>query len=648
MTMQIKTISLYGKNDERRDVEFELGTVNIITGASKRGKTSLIDIVEYCLGASECTVKEGCIKNTVEWYAVLLQFCDSQVFIARAAPVGGKKANSDAHMIISYDISIPDKKSIISSTNISDVVKYLTLKIGVPEQITDVPESQTRSEVKLGFRHSRYYLFLSQNEIANNDVLFHQQSKAYIPQNIKDTLPYFIGAAEDNRLNEKSRLRELKRERNKLIKQVREIEALQVDGLSKGYELLNEAVRLGMYKSDITNIGDTDLIKVLTTVARWSPKDITPSDIADPLSNLEKELEELLEKRYIYKLRIREAKEYESYESNFRDAANNQVYRLKSIGLFRSLKGFENTCPVCDASNNDELKFEKSIKKAIVELESKLDGVNSTKPRISGYLSKLQEDQKKLLKRINVVKRAIFNIKDHDPNIKKRVNQDFFRAQLVGKVSLYLEGINWNKDVKNIKIKIVDLDEKIDCLLNDLDPEAMKEKLNAQLSCIAEDMTKWARELKLEHSEHRIRLDLNKLTIVSDTPSGVVSMSNMGSGENWVGYHLVAYFALAKWFIENSRPVGNFIFLDQPSQVYFPAENSITGSLLEIEKDEDREALKQIFKWIFQIVKSLEPRLQVIITDHADIEEYWFQQAVRDNKWRGDYALIPKSWYELQ
>ena len=52
MTMQIKTISLYGKNGERRDVDFELSTVNIITGASKRGKTSLIDIVEYCLGAS--------------------------------------------------------------------------------------------------------------------------------------------------------------------------------------------------------------------------------------------------------------------------------------------------------------------------------------------------------------------------------------------------------------------------------------------------------------------------------------------------------------------------------------------------------------------------------------------------------------------
>jgi hypothetical protein len=177
MTMQIRTISLYGKNGERRDVDFKLGTVNIITGASKRGKTSLIDIVEYCLGASECTVKEGHIRQTVDWYSILLQFPDCQLFIARAAPLPGRKANSAAHMVIANDVTIPVRSEISNSTNIDSVVSFLTSKVGVPEQITEVPEGQTRSEVKISFRHSRYYLFQSQNEIANNEVLFHQQAK---------------------------------------------------------------------------------------------------------------------------------------------------------------------------------------------------------------------------------------------------------------------------------------------------------------------------------------------------------------------------------------------------------------------------------------------------------------------------------------
>ena len=88
--MQIFKISLYGRNGERRDVNFTPSQVNIITGAGKKGKTSLIDIVEYCLGSSECNVAKSNVFNSVAWYAVLLKFPDTEVFIARAAPVQGK------------------------------------------------------------------------------------------------------------------------------------------------------------------------------------------------------------------------------------------------------------------------------------------------------------------------------------------------------------------------------------------------------------------------------------------------------------------------------------------------------------------------------------------------------------------------------
>ncbi|MCY1462519.1 hypothetical protein D9M71_803020 [compost metagenome] len=120
----------------------------------------------------------------------------------------------------------------------------------------------------------------------------------------------------------------------------------------------------------------------------------------------------------------------------------------------------------------------------------------------------------------------------------------------------------------------------------------------------------------------------------------------MGSGENWVGYHLVAYLALAKWFIKENRPVGRFIFFDQPTQVYFPSDKAVTGNIEEIESDEDRKAVKKMFEWLFKVVEEeLGPDLQVIVTDHADIEEDWYQSAITDEKWRGDIALIPKHWY---
>lgn len=647
MTMQIRTISLYGKNGLRRDVNFELGTVNIITGASKRGKTSLIDIVEYCLGASECTIKEGHIRQTVDWYAVLLQFPDCQIFIARAAPLPGVKANSAAHMVIANEVTIPIRNEISNSTNIDSVVSFLTSKVGVPEQITEVPEGQTRSEVKISFRHSRYYLFQSQNEIANNEILFHQQAKPHIPQNIKDTLPYFVGAADDGRLADIEALRSLKRERNQLAKQLSEIESLKGDGLQKGYALLVEATELGLYNSnELIPPSDRVLVEELTRVARWSPEYIDSEDGTDPLASLEREYKELLHKKNTLKFRLREAQEYGASESGFEKAVNDQSYRLNAIGLFKKFERTHEGCPVCETPNVGESKFERVIKNALSDLDSKLDGISRSKPRVTGYLAKLREEQDQALKHIRKIKASINKIREGDDGLARQVDLDILRARLAGKASLYVESIGWNQDVSGLNNQKNILDEKIGILSDSLDPEALKEILNAQLSCIAEDMTKWARELKLEHSENRIRLDASKLTVVADTPYGVIPLSNIGSGENWVGYHLITYFALAKWFIEQSRPVGRFLFLDQPTQVYFPAEKSDSGHLSEIKKDEDREAVRNMFQWIFKKVKMLSPGLQVIITDHADIDEKWFQDAVRDQKWRGDFALIPKGWYE--
>ena len=110
--------------------------------------------------------------------------------------------------------------------------------------------------------------------------------------------------------------------------------------------------------------------------------------------------------------------------------------------------------------------------------------------------------------------------------------------------------------------------------------DRVKERLDSVMSILAQRLTAWARALALEHSKFPLRLDLKKLTIVADTVDGPVPMERMGSGENWVGYHLIAHLALHQWFVERSRPVPRFLFLDQPSQVYFPAEKFCSTSFL--------------------------------------------------------------------
>jgi AAA15 family ATPase/GTPase len=281
MTIQILQISVYGKNRERRDVKFTPSHVNIITGASKKGKSSLLDIVEYCLGSSECNVAEGFIRNTVDWYAILLQFSDTQVFIARAAPLPGLNSNSTSHMIVEADIKVPSRSELKSSTNIDSVVKFLTEKLGVPEQETEVPAGQTRSSISIDFKHSRYYLFQSQDEIAARKTLFHRQSEPHIPQAIKDTIPYFLGAAEDDRLKDLAKLRNLKKEKVRLNKKIYEIESLKGDGLQKGYLLLAEAASAGLYTDENLIPNEKELLATLSRISNWAPPLVPVEDNTD-------------------------------------------------------------------------------------------------------------------------------------------------------------------------------------------------------------------------------------------------------------------------------------------------------------------------------------------------------------------------------
>lgn len=44
--------------------------------------------------------------------------------------------------------------------------------------------------------------------------------------------------------------------------------------------------------------------------------------------------------------------------------------------------------------------------------------------------------------------------------------------------------------------------------------------------------------------------------------------------------------------------------------------------------DSDRQAVRSMFDLIHRVVDSLAPGFQVIVTDHANLDEEWFQQTI--------------------
>jgi hypothetical protein len=82
--------------------------------------------------------------------------------------------------------------------------------------------------------------------------------------------------------------------------------------------------------------------------------------------------------------------------------------------------------------------------------------------------------------------------------------------------------------------------------------------------------------------------------------------------------------------------------LDQPTQAYYPSEGEQRGGVPS--DNDDRAVVRRLFELMRDVAAELAPDLQIIVCDHANLPEGWFQAAVQHD-WRGD-ALIPQHWLE--
>ena len=61
--------------------------------------------------------------------------------------------------------------------------------------------------------------------------------------------------------------------------------------------------------------------------------------------------------------------------------------------------------------------------------------------------------------------------------------------------------------------------------------------------------------------------------------------------------------------------------------------------------DEDQAAVRQLFQLIYHYCGELAPHMQIIVADHVELLEHWFQNSITE-RWRDGVALVPQSWLE--
>lgn len=636
--MQILELVLYGVNGEVRHLPFNLGEVNIISGKSKSGKSVIGDIIDYCLGGTSCSIADGLVREAVLWYGLLLQFSDSRVFIARQSPPKGQQSTSKFYYEIGKDLVVPESQSFSSNSNIDGIEEMLSRRLGISENINIPPEGQTRLPLSANIRHALYYCFQNQDEVAARNFLFHKQSEDFITQAIKDTMPYFLGIINEESLTLENERTLLKRKIAVEKRRLEETRLLQGGGMQRATALISEAKYVGLLANETPiNYNDySSLYSILKAVNEWKPSEIHTSGM-DKLSFLQNELSKVQNQLDHTDEDLRNARIFVGETIGYIDETEHQKIRLQSIGLFEYLNFEPNHCPLCSNLLSESLPSVEAIKTAIKNLDANIESVTREKPKLRKYIDELENERQHLKEEERKLKTEIDSVYDQNKEAISLRDLNSRRAKIVGRISLWLESVDITDNSSSDLASISKLDTRLAEIEKLLDRDSVEERKQSILNRMSVDMSRWAKELELEYCDSPYRLDMGQVTVVVDKPERPVPLQQLGSGSNWVGIHLIAYFALQKYFISQARPVPRFLFIDQPSQVYFPSDLDAQNT--------DKEEVNNLYKFIFNRVKELNNNFQVIIVDHANLANEEFQDAIIEKWWDGK-KLIPESWYK--
>ncbi|MFD7772247.1 DUF3732 domain-containing protein [Streptomyces sp. NPDC059787] len=646
MTFQIRAVTIYGKQASQvRTVPFEPGTLNIVTGDSRRGKSALLTIIDYCLGSSGYPVKAGKVRDYVSAYALTLVKPDQQLFIARRGPEG-KSAVSTVLCILPQapDTPPPPLQELTFATPLDAAKDILSDFCGIDRTVR-VPAVGRAQTIAPSIRHALFFCFQAQNEVANPDLLFHSQGEEWRPNTIRGVIPYFLGAVDPEQALRRNRLRLLRRDLADLETALAPSQNLD-PATGQARALLTEAVEAHLL-APLTNPEPSadevlDLLRQALSHTEPSPEHDSGED---PLSALITRRNELRALHGQTRVKIADLKRQLAENTDFTAQATEQRARLVSLGLLRRDPETSSAthCPVCQStlpSANDTVT---ALTRDLEHLNGDLHVIGSDTPAIQRLISqeeeRLQELRSALARNQEEINEVTAGLRalQQEPDDARRA------AMVQGRISLYLDTTAHRAVTPQVEDRREELRQQIADLEELLSDDTQGERLASYLSLISQKITSKAAALSLEHSENPIRLDVNRLTVIADKADGPLPLPEMGSGENHLGYHVAAMLSLHEWFTEHRAPVPHLLVLDQPSQAFFPPDHTgeaILGS-------NDRHKLLNVFQAIHQTLRLLEGQFQVIVMEHADLDHPDFGPYVAQ-RWRYDnnQALVPAEWIE--
>jgi len=642
MNAIIARILVFGENHQKREVELGPG-LNIVTGDSKTGKSALLEIVDYCLFSGRSTVPKGVIENFAELYAIVLDLSGKYLVIARSSARTGNGARAYVQVETNNDFltDISDEYfEFIQDKPLKQAQLEVEQHLGlsVLDTRTDEDERKQESGGKATLRSFASFIFQHQNLIANKHSVFYRFEDFYKRKKTIQDFPILMGWESSEYF---LYLRELEQKKNDLKAHQKLAKNLKL----KKDELRDQlrSVIEGYYDVIGLEVPSNLSLAEIKKIARNLPE-VSPCSYSD--ANLKLRIEEREREREEFRKELTDVEVLLSILEDNSAVTHGHASQLRFLEMTSrvDVDGGPFICPVCHQVNSELSEELEIISVSREELEQELEKIGTYKEDNSQQVEELQRQRDNFKRQIRQVTSEIgkFEVQDVELQENKSLRDQGFRAK--GSAEARIESL-LSRDGHILSGDADELNERIGWLKEKLDGFDLASKISAAEVFLSERMTSICNRLDFEEElkPGELKFLLEDFAFYYHFNNEKVHLSEMGSGANWLACHLSLFLGLLHLNCQAENSViPSFLFIDQPSQVYFPTKYRTVEEDGDVDLDENIKQVVNIFSVIIEELDLIEEDCgflpQVVVMEHAD--EIEFNKYVKKRWYKNGEKLI--------
>lgn len=596
MKFYINKILLWLKDGTLRQLKFEKNKINIITGNSDTGKSTILEIIDYCFGGSRSGISLKHIGENVKWYGLNFNINDKCFTIARGEIIGTKF--SDLYYFSGSGV-IPN----LPYDTINDIRLrgILEKEFGISEKVVfPFGGNYIKQNTKISFRYFWMFNTLSGDIVSSSKVYFDKQHEDRYREALPRIFDLAMGITTIENLTLLEKIEQLEKEINKLEKKVKE-EVAAADRLDEKLSRLIIRAKQSRIiplesnaKNDYTNLLD---------VIRESKLKAVEFEKANIYEELTKQRQKTLIK--INKLNSFKDK-YKHYIANLEKEADS----LKPI-LY--LEKYINNI------NNDEYKtFLRLLEKDLFEIKLAIENKMPFEVDVAAELKKLETSLKEINNKI-----------EQYPENRLDEISDKNRYITLGEIKAELTRIEKSPEIiSNTDELLVRKREELEDAERNYIPiedsrintiQALNDYVTSYIE-LCPDVFGTYKNYKaaFDYTYKVLNLRQDKSTDYEGHTSSSLDLFR----------HLCLFIGIQEMISVRKVPyVAPFLIIDQPTRPYFNSKNKVDYrvSKNQIDQKDDWTKVTRIFKLLNLFMDNMIQNnndMQMIVLEHVSIDAW--------------------------